>query len=535
MKKLSLVAAIAAFAPVAQAENAVVGSGTPASCTATSYNAALSLVVNDVQGGVLTFNCGPNPHTININGARTLQNFVVIDGGGRITLDALDASRFFVVNQDGPDGQTLVTLQNIRLNRGNSAAEPFGGAILTNANTRLDLDNVTISNSLASVSGGAIANFGNTVLNINNSRFVGNLAANGGAIATRATVLVVGSSFSNNNASGGEGGAIQSYDAQLEVSGSQFTGNGARFGGAVFKGGSRLLLVGSNLNDNSASDDGGALYLRADGETTYVEDGGLRDNDAGRDGGAIFSGADLEVLRISMTGNSARAGGGIRMNGGNLRMNRVVLSGNNAILEGGAASLLITEDVLGAYLEYVTTHNNTVTAGSGGDFAFSFNAIGGTPQAYIGNSTLMGGSASTQGSTLQMTGVATLEIEGSLIWQRAGTACNIVAPAVVNSLGGNIGQLGCSLNAGSDAISSTFAGFGLAEFANYGGNRSSFLPLPGSPVLDRNGTFCASTDSRGRPSPVDGDANGSVLCDAGAVERQLIEVPGALFRNGFQD
>lgn len=515
------------------AENAVVGSGTPASCTTAAYNAAIALVINDNQGGILTFNCGAAPHTINIDTSHGLQNFAVIDGGGRITLDAQDQRRFFVISQDGPGGQTEVTLQNIVLNRGSSAAEPFGGAILVNANTRLDLNNVTIRNSLASVSGGAVATFASVVLNITGSRFVGNLAANGGAIATRARITVADSEFINNNASGGEGGAIQSYEAQLDVFGSRFEGNGARFGGAIFKGGTGLFVERSRLVGNTASDDAGAVYLRSDALSASFYDSYLDDNAAQRDGGAIFAQASLALERSSLSRNSGRAGGAIRVDGGSLHLEGVTLDHNTASLEGGAVSTLVAGAFPQIYFEYVSTFNNTASSGVGGDFSLAFAVPG--ANAYIGNSTLMGGMASNAGSTLQLAGVVNLEIAGSLLWPRAGSACNVLTPATVISFGGNIGQLGCSLNAGSDAISSTFAGFGLGELADHGGNLRTFLPLPGSAAIDRNSSSCASRDARGRPSPIDGDSNGSPLCDAGAVERQLAELPASLFRDGFDD
>jgi len=127
------------------------------------------------------------------------------------------------------------------------------------------------------------------------------------------------------------------------------------------------------------------------------------------------------------------------------------------------------------------------------------------------------------------------EIVRSLLWARAGTPCVSPGGAGITSLGGSIGALGCGLNAPTDAISSTFAGFGLGDFADYGGRVNTFLPLPGSPALDRGGAACSnSQDARDKPAPIDGDANGSVLCDAGAVERQLLELPAALFRNGFE-
>ncbi len=533
MNRLLALARFASLPLNAYAESAVVGTGTPASCTTSTYNAALSLVVNDNQGGVLTFNCGENPHTIPVSTAHILQNFVVIDGGGRITLNAQDQTRFYVINQDGPKGQTQITLQNITLDRGASGAEPFGGAVLVNANTRLDLNNVTISNSLASVSGGAIATFANVTLNIDNSRFLGNLAANGGAIATRATVTVFDSTFSNNNASGGEGGAIQSYEQQVNIVRSRFLGNSARLGGAIFKGNAELYFSESSFDGNTSGEDGGAIYLRADVSFADAEYSVLRNNAAVRDGGALFTKGSAYIEDSAFSGNSARAGGAIRSDGGELSLERVTLNDNTARTEGGAISSLAVSALIGRnpHLLYVTTSNNSATEGNGGDFAFlSSNGIA----ALIENCTLMGGTASGTGSTLHVSGSQLLEVERSLIWAAAGNTCSTSTTTSITSLGSNIGALGCGMNAPSDAISSTFAGFGLAALAHNGGRIDTFLPQPGSAAIDRGGMDCFWRDARELPSPIDGDGNGSVLCDAGAVERQLVEVPGALFRSSFE-
>lgn len=67
MKAIGTTLALLALGWHAHAENAVVGSGTPASCSTAAYNAAIALVINDNQGGALTLNCGLAPHTININ------------------------------------------------------------------------------------------------------------------------------------------------------------------------------------------------------------------------------------------------------------------------------------------------------------------------------------------------------------------------------------------------------------------------------------------------------------------------------------
>ena len=516
----------------ATAIDAVVGTGTPASCVETTFDAALALVVGDITGGTLTFNCGPGPDIILFTTPKNLVNFVAIDGGGKITLDGQNQTRLFNVNQDGPEGRTEVTLRNINLNHGNAGADPFGGAVLVNANTRLILEQVTISNSLASVAGGAIATFAGVTLDISNSRFLGNLAANGGAIATRAVVTVADSTFTNNNASGGEGGAIQSYEQNLTINRSSFISNSARAGGAIFKGNAQLQFSEANFVSNSSGEDGGAIYLRADVVSAAGQNAVLLGNSAVRDGGGVFSGGYLVAERLTFANNTARVGGAIRMNGGELDLAKVTFSNNTSNLAGGAISILAvtSSSVTNPALSHITTSNNTVTGGNGGDFAFT-SSNGSTGS--IDNSTLMGASASTGGSTLQLGGTMRVEIQRSLIWARASTPC-VSSLSNIISLGGNIGPLGCGLNAASDANASAFADFGLGEFANYGGTVNTFLPQPGSAVIDRGGTGCLSQDARNMPAPIDGDGNGSALCDAGAAERQLRELPPALFRNGFE-
>ena len=434
----------------------MVGTGTPASCTETTFNAALALVVNDNQGGTPTFNCGPDPDIILLSSVKNLTGVVTIDGGGKMTLDGQDVTRLFNVNpRPNPQDITDVQLRNITLNRGTSGAQPFGGAILVNAGTRLALDNVAINDSLAATSGGAIATFGSVTLGINNSRFNGNLAANGGAIATRAILNVTGNSFTNNNALGGEGGAIQSYAEKATITASSFVSNGARFGGAIFKAFNELIVENSGFTGNSSADDGGAVYARADAYA-LVSNTKLSGNTATRDGGGLFARGPILIDRTSFSGNRARAGGAIRMDGGDLTIERASLLNNTAVLEGGAISALVVSEpgLSNPTMDRVTTSSNRTSTGTGGDFALTSSVI--DIRARFRNMTLMGASASAGGSTLHLGGTMTLDIEQSLLWAGAGLACVSQIGGAIFSLGGNIGSLGCGLAASSDAISSTF-------------------------------------------------------------------------------
>ncbi len=68
---------------------------------------------------------------------------------------------------------------------------------------------------------------------------------------------------------------------------------------------------------------------------------------------------------------------------------------------------------------------------------------------------------------------------------------------------------------------------------NSDGSRA-YVPQPDSPVLDRIG--CApGFDQRGARRPIDANGDGTVLCDTGAIERQLTENSDVMFANGFEN
>jgi hypothetical protein len=70
----------------------VIGIGTPASCTSATVEAAVA------AGGVITFNCGSSPFTIQMTATAQIFNnaasTTVIDGGGLITLSAWGSGAF---------------------------------------------------------------------------------------------------------------------------------------------------------------------------------------------------------------------------------------------------------------------------------------------------------------------------------------------------------------------------------------------------------------------------------------------------------
>jgi hypothetical protein len=78
----------------------VIGTGTPQSCTSAAVVAAVA------QGGVITFDCGPDPVTITMTETAKIVNNtgpeIVIDGGGLVTLSGGGSRRILYMNTCDP-------------------------------------------------------------------------------------------------------------------------------------------------------------------------------------------------------------------------------------------------------------------------------------------------------------------------------------------------------------------------------------------------------------------------------------------------
>jgi len=192
------------------------------------------------------------------------------------------------------------------------------------------VQDVTIQDArnTTTILGGGIHNGDGATLTVSGSTFTGNSARDGGAIdnadfSGAGTLTVTGSTFTGNSAIS-DGGAIDNadnadYGGTVTVSGSTFTGNSAGDGGAIDSadggGGGALTVSDSTFTGNSAHYDGGAI-------------------DNGDTGGGA-----LTVTDSTFTGNSARDGGAIDngddYGGGTLTVSDSTFSGNSAT-DGGA-------------------------------------------------------------------------------------------------------------------------------------------------------------------------------------------------------
>ena len=185
---------------------------------------------------------------------------ITIEGAGH-SISGDDQFRIFYVDMGG-----ALTLQNIHLTEGRAHRDvtfisvwgstdysESGGAILVNRGSRLELVSSRFTDNTAADFGGVLDSWDSEVIVID-SEFSGNRAEDGGAIASALSVVTISnSSFDGNRVRDG-GGALQVFNGTAHVTDSQFTGNKAHEGGAIVVIRGTLEQSGNSFSDNVGGD-----------------------------------------------------------------------------------------------------------------------------------------------------------------------------------------------------------------------------------------------------------------------------------------
>jgi len=263
------------------APDQVVGNGTPESCTGAAFVAAVA------AGGVITFDCGPDPVIITLSETAKIFNNtgpeIVIDGGGLVALSGGDQRRILYMNTCDPDlewttshcqnqDHPRLTVQNLTFVNGHTSGEdPGGGGAIFVRGGRFKIVNCRFFNNRCDTEGPDVGGAAVRVFDqyddqpvyVVGSTFggrddLGNVGSNGGALSS------IGVSFTVIN-------SVMSYN--------QAIGNGANpaepgtpgggSGGAIYNDGNTFTLevCGSTLMNNTANEGGGAIFFVSNDRT----------------------------------------------------------------------------------------------------------------------------------------------------------------------------------------------------------------------------------------------------------------------------
>lgn len=406
---------------------------------------------------------------------------------GPITIDATpsaapDRVRIFQITAAGDYSLVDLTLENALSSANHGAAVTVGPVTGVN----LSLSRVTIRDAESQAGNGAALYLptGNTA-SLSNCSFSGNTSQNGGAIYSESPLVFTGNTTINDNTATANGGGLYLNNptgSSSSLVGLTMSGNAAVDGGAIWlrnESSSRDFSISSiDLDANTASGNGAGIYIERG--TISLSGSTLRGNSASGSGGGIYLGdngsaADgaVDLSNVTISGNGAAIGGGIAFDVAN-----------------SARSTAVHTSIVG---------NTASTAG-------------------------MGAGIHTAAPTANLPGAFNKFFTSNLLAQ------NLASGSVRN----------CSQALGHS--DETFSGYNVADdsscgftqdsdaevtdakvlaLASKGGNAPVLMvhPLAGdSPAVDRaNPNTGVTTDQRGA-NAVDGDKNGSSLRDAGAYE-----------------
>jgi hypothetical protein len=336
---------------------------------------------------------------------------------------------------------------------------------------QVNISNLVISNGEEPGGGGGIQNAG--VLKLTDCMVDQDQSADsGGGLLNSGTATIDGGTFDDDSA--GLGGGIFN-DATLTVTNVVFNNDSATNGGAIGNHpGATATVSNSGINDNSAGEDGGGLFVEG---TVTLDNCNISSDSALAGGGVCTDGGTANLKGCTVSNDSGvtasgqnRGAGAVTNSGGQVNLNdcQVFDNADEGLNNGGIANV---SDC---------TFSNDSTVGSGG-------AIGSGPASTItailnvSGSTFRYDSAGVNGGAVQTGGSASFTNcsfadnyaagGGGALWNQAGFSLNVdnctIADNSAGSTGGGIWNQG-ALNLWNTIVAEDTVGKSWSDVDNAG-------------------------------------------------------------------
>jgi cysteine-rich repeat protein len=406
----------------------------------------------------------------------------------------------------------------------------FGAAVFVGVDSEATFNdstlnnNQTVTNGLPAIATGGGAIFNNGTLTLHHSQVVDNKtdpiadSGFGGGIVNNG-IATLDSTEVSHNQSDLFGAGIYN-NGQLVVHQGTFDTNilitTSGLGGGIYNSPNGNLQIDKNtVLSRNAGNQGGGIYNDR-GVVDIQNSTFFHNTTSNQNGGGLFNqdGGVVSLSNTSFSSNLASNGGGGIFNQGILSIKNCAFLLNAANhASGGSGSAIVNS---GADAQLSTINSTFSGQNMFNDPLFAFQNIGG--HADIRNSTFEGNT----GWALFSSNVGGIWVQNTILSNSSQSNCT--STLFVTSKGYNLDTDGsCGFSATGDQNNLTAD---LGPLQDNGGPTQTHALLPGSAAIDHGDPsgckdpdgHLLTTDQRGFSRPLDGDGNGSAICDVGAFE-----------------